>query len=121
MNTVKFPGFNLIFNINRAAFKIGNIQIYNYAICIVIAILIALVFIKESEKRFKIDSNFTYYTVIYSLMFGVIGARFYYILFNLNYYLNNPKQILNFRNGGLAIYGGIIAGLITIIARCKKK
>ncbi|MGN1298907.1 MAG: prolipoprotein diacylglyceryl transferase [Candidatus Scatovivens sp.] len=120
MNTVKFPSFNLIFNINKIAFKIGNIQIYNYAICIVTAILIALVFLKESEKRFKIDSNFTYYTVIYSLIFGVIGARFYYVLFNLNYYLNNPKQILNFRNGGLAIYGGIIAGLITIIARCKK-
>lgn len=120
MNTISFPGINLNLNINKIAFTIGNTQIYSYAICIVIAILIAFLLFKKSKDNYSIDFDFSFYTIIYCLIFGIVGARIYYILFNLKYYLSNPLQIINFRNGGLAIYGGIILGLIVIIIRCKK-
>ena len=121
MNTVSFPGINLNLNINKIAFTIGTIEIYSYAICIVIAILVAFFLLKKSKENYNIDFDFTFYTIIYCLTFGIIGARIYYCLFNLNYYLSNPLKIFDLRSGGLAIYGGIIAGLIVIIVRCKKK
>lgn len=120
MNTITFPEINLKLNINKIAFTIGKIQIYSYAICIVIAILIAFWLLKKSKENYNIDFDFLFYTIIYCLIFGIIGARIYYILFNLEYYLSNSLQMFNLRNGGLAIYGGIISGLITIIIRCKK-
>lgn len=121
MNTISFPGINLNLNINKIAFTIRNIEIYSYAICIVIAILVAFFLLKNSKENYNIDFDFTFYTMIYCLIFGIIGARIYYILFNLEYYLTNLLQIFNFRNGGLAIYGGIITGLIVILISCKTK
>lgn len=53
------------------------------------------------------------------MFFGVIGARLYYILFKFNYYILNPSQIFNFRDGGIAIYGGIIAIVIFLLIYCK--
>ena len=52
---------------------------------------------------------------------ALISARIYFILFKLEYYMQNPSEILDIRNGGLAIYGGIIGAIITIIVYCKKK
>ena len=53
------------------------------------------------------------------MFFGVIGARLYYILFKFNHYISNPSQIFNFRDGGIAIYGGIIAIVIFLLIYCK--
>lgn len=53
------------------------------------------------------------------MFFGVIGARLYYILFKFDYYISNPPQIFNFRDGGIAIYGGIIAIVIFLLIYCK--
>lgn len=121
MNQISFPGIKLSLNIYKIAFTIGNIEIYNYAICIVIGILVSLFLIKNSKEDYNINCDFSFYTIIYCLIFGIIGARVYYCLFNFNYYLSNPLQIFNLRKGGLAIYGGIIAGLIVILIRCKKE
>ena len=120
MNTIKFPGINLNLNINKIAFTIGNIPIYSYAICIVIAILVAFLLLKKSKQNYNMDFDFLFYTIVYCLIFGIIGARIYYVLFNLEYYFLNPLQIFNLRSGGLAIYGGIISGLIVTIIMCKK-
>ena len=55
MNTITFPGINLSLNIKKIAFTIGNIQIHTYAICIVVAILVAFVLLKKSKKNYNID------------------------------------------------------------------
>lgn len=59
--------------------------------------------------------------MILILPIAIICARLYYVIFNMQYYLNNPNEIINIRNGGLAIYGGIIGGAITTIIFCKIK
>ena len=53
------------------------------------------------------------------MIFGVIGARLYYILFKFDYYFSNPSQIFNIRDGGIAIYGGIIAIILYLLIYCK--
>ena len=58
---------------------------------------------------------------IFLIPISIICARIYYVLFELDYYIKEPLQIFNLRNGGLAIYGGIIGGAITCYIFCKKK
>ena len=121
MNVVKFPGLNLSFEFSKSAFNIFGIEVYKYAVCIVLGIVVALILCKLNKEKFNIDDDFILENVILGIIAGVIGARFYYILFNLQYFINKPEEILNFRNGGLAIYGGLIFGAIAIIINCKIK
>lgn len=58
---------------------------------------------------------------IFLIPISIICARLYYVLFEINYYIKEPLQIFNLRNGGLAIYGGIIGGAATCYIYCKKK
>ena len=121
MNTITFPLFNLKLQISRIAFSIGNINIYWYAILIVLAFIIALIIFKIRDGKFGIKFSDIIDLAIYVIPISIISARIYYVLFNLNEYINNPIQIFNFRNGGLAIYGGVIGGLITCYIFCKKR
>ena len=121
MNLVRFPTFNLEFNFSQIAFYLFGVPIYKYAICIVIGIIIALVLAKTSKEKFDNKFEDVLEVIIYSIASGIIGARLYYVIFNFDYYLSSPLKILNFRDGGLAIYGGLIFGLITIFILCKIK
>ena len=66
-------------------------------------------------KRLKIDTKYFFDMIFYVIIFGFLGARTYYVLFNLDYYLTNPREIIAIWNGGLAIHGAILAGTLTII------
>ncbi len=105
---------------NPIAFSIGNIEIRWYSILILIGAFLAYFIIQREAKRFKIDTDFVFNLFFYTLVFGIIGARLYYVLFNWNLYAADIPSIFEFWNGGLAIHGGIIAGLITIFIYTKK-
>lgn len=105
---------------DRVALDLGFIQIYWYSICILLAIFTACLIIFKEAKKHHINEDFLVNLTFNSIILGVIGARIYYVLFNFNYYLTNPLEILQVWNGGLAIHGGIIAALIFIIYYCKK-
>lgn len=116
MNTVTFPGLGLTFNFSKVAFTLFGIEVYKYAVCIVLGIVAALILGKLSKEKFEIDYTFAVESCIIAIIFGTIGARLYYVLFNLEYYSKNIGEIFAFRNGGLAIYGGLIfGGLATLI------
>lgn len=117
MTNITFPAFNINLSISRTAFTIGGIHIYWYAIFIVVAILIAILALKKDCIKY----NDILELMILILPIAIICARLYYVIFNMQYYLNNPNEIINIRNGGLAIYGGIIGGAITTIIFCKIK
>ena len=106
---------------NRVAFTILNINIYWYSICILFGVITAYLLILNESKKHDINKNFINDLMFYALIIGIIGARLYYVLFNLDYYLSNVGEILKVYNGGLAIHGGIICGLITVYYYCKKK
>lgn len=119
MNVVTFPGLNLTFDVSKIAFSIFGVSIYKYAICIVLGIIIALVLCRISKEKYDIEFNDVMVSTILGIIFGTIGARLYYVLFNLDYYSQNIGEIFNFRNGGLAIYGGLILGGLAIFVYCK--
>lgn len=121
MNNISFPGLNLEFNISRIAFSINNIDIYWYAILMVSAFVIALIIFKINDGKFSIKFSDILDLSIYVIPISILSARLYYVLFNIEYYLEKPLRFFDFRSGGLAIYGGIIGGAITCYIFCKKR
>ena len=121
MNTVTFPILNLTFKVSSVAFTLFGIEIYWYAIMIVTAIIVALLVLKIREKRFNIKYADILDLVILIIPIMIVSARLYYVLFDLKDFISSPLEIFNIRNGGLAIYGGIIGGIITCYIFCKKK
>ena len=104
----------------KVALDLGPIQIYWYSIFIFIGMLVACFLIYKEAKKRDIEEDFLVNLTFNTIIIGIIGARLYYVLFNLSYYLDNPVEIFQIWNGGLAIHGGIIAGLLFIIYYCKK-
>lgn len=119
VNIVKFPGLSLDLLIPDVAFTILGVDIKWYAICIVLGIIVALVLCKLSKENFYIKFEQVLENTILALLAGIVGARLYYVIFNFSEYLSNPVEILNIRNGGLAIYGGLIAGGFVMYKMCK--
>lgn len=121
MKKIIFPGLNLEFNINNIAFKILGIKIYWYGILIVLAMVIALFFMKKDNGKYGIKFNNILNIFIITIPVSIIFARIYYIIFKLDYYEQNPQRIMDLRDGGIAIYGGIIGGIISIYVYSKFK
>lgn len=105
---------------NPIAISIGPLTITWYSICILLGIILAGIVINKEAKKYNIPTSFVTNLVFWCVVFGLLGARIYYVLFNLKYYSQSPIEIIKIWNGGLAIHGGIIAGLITLIVYCKK-
>jgi len=121
MNTITYPLLNLTLEIDPVAFQLFGIDIHWYAILIVSAMILALVIFKIRDGLYNIKFSDLIDLVVYLIPISIISARLYYVIFNLGYYIKSPGQILNVRTGGLAIYGGIIGGVITCIIFCNKR
>lgn len=105
---------------NQIAIDFGIIKIYWYSITMFFAMLTGgLIFYKQAKNE-KIKEDIIINYVFYTIISSILGARIYYVLFNLDYYLKNPIEIIEIWNGGLAIHGGIIAGGIFLIYYSKK-
>ena len=106
---------------NRVAFNIFGFNVYYYSLCILLGVIVAYILITREGKKQGLSKEFTSDLIFYTLIIGILGARVYYCVFNLDYYLANPSEILKIYNGGLAIHGGVIAGLIFVYFYTKKK
>ena len=104
----------------RVAFDLGIIQVYWYSIFIFLGALAACVVIYLEAKKRKLNDEFIVNLAFNAIIFGIIGARIYYVLCNLDYYMQNPIEILEIWNGGLAIHGGLITGGLFTVYYCKK-
>ncbi len=111
-----------MFNPNNVAFKLFGKSIYWYGILMAIAIILAVVLCYREAKRKKISENDLLNLCLIVIPCGIVGARLYYVLFNLDVYLSNPVSMLYIWEGGLAIYGAVIFGLVGafIYTRAKK-
>lgn len=106
---------------NRVAFNIFGFNVYYYSLCILLGVIVAYILITREGKKQRLPKEFISDLIFYTLIIGILGARVYYCVFNLDYYLANPSEILKIYNGGLAIHGGVIAGLIFVYFYTKKK
>ena len=119
---VWFPFMNIkIKNLPRVAFNIFGFEIYFYGIIICIGILCGLYLTLAEAKRTYQDENLYTDYLFYAIIFSIVGARIYYVIFSWDDYKNNLIKIFALREGGIAIYGAIIAACITAIIFCKKR
>ena len=100
---------------------LGIISIHWYSIILFIAILIGSNLAIKEAKKHGFEEDFMVNLLFLAVIVGIVGARLYYVIFNFDYYKDNLIEIFKVWNGGLAIHGGIIAGLITIAVICYKK
>lgn len=103
------------------SFTVFGFEIYFYGVIIAAAFILAALFCARKAAEFGLTSDDLFDLVIWLIPACIIGARLYYVLFKLDYFIANPSKIFSVRDGGLAIYGGIIAGVITGIIWSRRK
>lgn len=118
---ISFPNLNISLLIDPIAISIGNINIYWYGIIVVMAIFIGLILARKDDGLYGVKFDDVFDFLLIALFVGIVFARLYYVVFNINYYIKNPLEIFAIWNGGLAIYGGIIGAVIVAVIFCKHK
>lgn len=108
------------FNPQPILLNFGPITIYWYGLILLIAIVAALFLTIYIADFFNIKKDTIIDLSFYLIVFGIIGARIYDVFLEFSYYLQNPLKIFALWEGGLAIHGGIIAGLIVLYLFAKK-
>ena len=118
---LSFPGLGIgEFTVDSEAFSIFGAPIAWYALIICLGMVFAVCYVIFRAGQIGIDSEQIIDFALFVIPIGVIGARLYYVLMELDSF-DSLGEALNIRNGGLAIYGGIIAGAITVFCVCKYK
>ncbi|MCS4488321.1 prolipoprotein diacylglyceryl transferase [Streptococcus sciuri] len=101
--------------INPIAIQLGSIAIHWYAICIVSGLLLAVYLaIKEGERK-GITSDDILDFILLAFPIAIVGARAYYVTFEWSYYRKHLDEIVAIWNGGIAIYGGLLTGLLVLL------
>ncbi|MBR1385820.1 MAG: prolipoprotein diacylglyceryl transferase [Bacilli bacterium] len=106
---------------SRVLFDFGFLQIYWYSVCIMFGMIIGMYLVYKEAKKHKISEDTITNLIFYTIVISIIGARFYYVIFNLDYYSKNIFESLEIWNGGLAIHGAIIFGGLYLISFTRKK
>ena len=121
MNNISFPKMHLSFNINPVAFTIGVRSIYWYALILLSGFILGAVFVISSCEKRGLKKDSVWDIALWGLIAGIIGARIYYVLFALDEFRGHWLDVFKIWNGGMAIYGAVIAALISTSIYCKVK
>ncbi len=120
---IAFPNIGLYLRNVPKSFEVFGFTIAFYGVIIGIGVLAGILMAVREAKVTGQDQDIYWDFAIYAVIFSVIGARIYYVIFAWDHYKDDLLSIFNFRNGGLAIYGGVIAAFLTlfIYSRIKKQ
>ncbi|HBM47687.1 prolipoprotein diacylglyceryl transferase [Clostridium sp. AM42-4] len=119
---IRFVHLGITIEHLKSSISVFGFRIAFYGIIIGIGMLAGIWIAQSDAKRRGQDPELYLDFALYAIICSIIGARIYYVLFEWDYYKENLLQIFNLRAGGLAIYGGVIAGAITMIVyTCAKK
>lgn len=118
---IAFPNLGIYLNHVPKSFSIFGFQVALYGVIIGIGVLCGVLMAAHVAKKENLDPDLIWDFAIYAIIFSIIGARIYYVVFQWDMYKNNLIGILNLRNGGLAIYGAVIAAFTTMWVYCKVK
>ncbi len=118
---IRFVHLGITINHLKSSISVFGFRIAFYGIIIGIGMLAGLWIAQSDAKRRGQDPELYLDFALYAIICSIIGARLYYVIFEWDYYKNNVLQIFNLRAGGLAIYGGVIAGTITMIVYTRMK
>lgn len=106
---------------NPVAFSIFGVEVYWYGILIALGVLMGTFVAMKAAKRKGLDEENVLDLLLIALPAAIIGARAYYVIFSWDYYQGDWSKILDFRSGGLAIHGGLIAAVLVGYLYAKKK
>ena len=118
---ITFPNLGITVNPNPVAFTVFGKDIYWYGIIIAVGFLLAVLYMMRRAPVFGLTQDDVLDEVLWAVPIGVICARLYYCIFYWELYADNPISVLYIWEGGLAIYGGVIGGALTIIILSKIK
>ncbi len=107
--------------LDRVAIHLGPFPVYWYGIIIGTGVLLGLWLATREGERLGIPKDTFVDLVLFAVPIAIICARAYYVAFEWEYYMQNPIQIINTRQGGLAIHGGLIGAVMTGIIYAKVK
>ena len=111
---ISFPHLGIHIDTIPQGFTIFGLEIRLYAIMVMLGLAAGFFVAKHLGTREGEDPENYYDYIIFGALFGILGARLYYVAFNFGYYKSHLLEILNLREGGLAIYGGAIAAILTM-------
>lgn len=118
---VSFPGLGLEFHFSNVAFSIGEKPIYWYGIIIAAGFILAVIYASRRAPQFGISGDDLSDMAILALPVAVICARIYYVIFQWEDYKDNLSEVIAIWHGGLAIYGGVIGGILCCFVFCRVK
>lgn len=108
-------------NPNPIAFSVLGVEVRWYGILMATAIMSAFIIVLRQMKKKEYPEDTVYDLALWVIPTAIIGARVWYVLFNLSYYSSDWIQALNIRAGGMAIHGGVIGGVLAGIVFCRVK
>ena len=118
-DAIIFPNLGITLNYVPEFIGIGPIQISLYGLIIGLAMIAAFLWCYSECRYYNVNRDHFIDLTIITILAGILGARVYYVVFAFDYYKNNLISIFKVWEGGLAIYGGIIFGLIAVIVCCR--
>jgi len=118
---VAFPHLGIYLSDLPKSFSIFGFEVAMYGLIIGLGMVFGfLLALNQAKKTGQNEDNYWTF-IIFGILFGVAGARIYYVIFQWDHYKDNLLSIFNLRQGGLAIYGGVIAAFLTVFFFCKIK
>ena len=120
-SSISFPNLGITVDPSPVAFTIFGKEIYWYGIIIACGFLLAVLYMIYRAKTFGLTQDDVLDLVLWAVPIGVVCARLYYCVFYWDLYRDNPISMLYIWEGGLAIYGGIIGGAITVLVLSRVK
>ncbi len=102
------------------ALSLGPLTVRWYGVLIVLGFLLGLFLVLRLARRYQLNPQVVYDMCFYGLVFGLIGDRLYYVIYAWELYKDTPWDIVKIWQGGLAIHGGILAGVVTLLVFAKK-
>ena len=120
-SSISFPNLGITVDPSPVAFTIFGKEIYWYGIIIACGFLLAVLYMMNRANTFGLTQDDVLDLVLWAVPIGVVCARLYYCVFYWDLYRDNPISMLYIWEGGLAIYGGIIGGAITVLVLSRVK
>ncbi len=118
---LSFPGLGLEIPLNRVAFEIGPLTVYWYGIFAATGIMLGLLYAMKRSGEFGLTADDVSDVFLYGAIGGIVGARLYFVAFSWENYKDDLLSIFEIWNGGIAIYGGLIGGMLVGVYVAKRK
>ncbi len=118
---IAFPNLGIYLKNVPKSFSVFGFPIAFYGVIIAVGVLAGVLLAAHVARLEGLDPDLIWDFAIYAIIFSILGARVYYVIFSWDRYRDNLLGIFNLRNGGLAIYGAVIAAFLTLWVYCARK